>query len=92
MRKPPAGARDPQPPEQPESSGEIAEVVAVAVVEAKLGVVFVIAKIQKAVAFRFQGFLDQGFQLSAHLLFQLLFKEIFPVFKIQLKMTIAEDF
>src|ERR1700693_2018482 len=34
----------------------------------------------------------QTFQLPAHLLPQLLFKEFFPVGKIQLKMAVAEDF
>jgi len=54
--------------------------------------VFVIAEFQIAVLLGEQNLLDQAFQLRAHPLGQLLFKEFLALGKVQLKMAIVEDF
>jgi len=71
---------------------EIAEVVAIAVIQTALRSMFVVVQLQMVVALGFQSLLDQCFELTAQSLRHFGFKELFPLRKVQFKMAVAEDF
>src|SRR3984893_8830153 len=86
-----AGTWDAHPGETAETREEVAEVVAIAIIQAALRGVFVVVQLQMIVAFGFQGLLDQRFELGAQSLGHFRFKELFPLGKVQFKMAVAED-
>src|SRR5579863_5438247 len=87
-----AGARHAQPAEHAELGHQIAKIEAVAKIQPADRGMLVITKVEMAIPFHQQGFLDQAFQLPANHLRQLLGEKLLAVRKVQLKMAVAEDF